>query len=171
MEEIISIKEAKAAEKTANSLKQARNRACYLIEDAKARYIKEKTRARSKKIALEKDAIINSDKYAVLKDYDRREDIQEAYGCDCFDENVRDRLEELWDEREDIKNRTVYGFYEDKVTQALKQAWLAIADLWEEDIEQAEIIQKAFQLQQQASAENIAAHMAAHDNAVKNAIR
>ncbi len=162
----ISLKEAKEMEKTAKSLKQARNRACYLIEDAKARYIKEKTRARSKKLALERDAIINSAKYDVLTDYDRREDIQEAYGCDCFDETERDRLEDLWDEREAIKNSSVDGIYEDKVTQALKQAWLAIADLWEDEIETAESVQMKFK-QQQADAEAAALeHLSAHNDAM-----
>lgn len=165
MEKTISLKEAKEMEKIEKSLRQARNRACYLIENAKARYIKEKTRARSKKLALERDAIVNSSKYDVLADFDRREDIQEAYGCDCFDEKERDRLEDLWDEREAIKNSSVDGFYEDKVTQALNQARLAIVDLWEDEIEAAESVQMKFKRQQEdaeaAALERLAVHNAA----------
>ncbi len=168
---IILSKDAKDAEKIEIELKRARNRACSLIEDAKARYIKEKTRAHSKKLALEKDAIINSVMFDDLKDYDRREDIQEAYGCDCFDEQERDRLEDLWDRREEIKKQSVNGVYQDNVTIALQEAEHAIADLWEEDIEQAEIIQKAFQLQQREAAESAAAHIAAHNNAILESLR
>ena len=168
---IILSKDAKEAEKIEIELKRARNRALSLINDAKARYIKEKTRARSKKLALEKDAIINSVMFDDLKDYDRREDIQEAYGCDCFDEQERDRLEDLWDKREEIKNQSVDGIYQDKVTIALHEAQLSIADLWEEDIEQAEILQKAYQLQQRESEKSLAAHLAAHNNAINDILR
>ena len=67
-------------EKSATEKIKARNRAEALIKDATARYIKEKTRARSKKLAMEKDAAINAPRFAKLAEYDRRDDIREAYG-------------------------------------------------------------------------------------------
>lgn len=144
---IILSKEADAAKKEAECLIKARNKACALIEDAKARYVKEKTRARSKKAALERDALANSPRFAPLEEYIRREDIQEAYGVDYITASERDRLEELWDEREEIKNKVVDGFYRDEVTDALNSAYMAIADIWEDRIEKAQQIEKDFKKQ------------------------
>lgn len=155
-EKIILARDAEDAQKKMEHLIKARNKACFLIEDAKARYVKEKTRARSKKAAMERDALASSPRFAVLNDYNRREDIQEAYGCDCFGEAERDRLEALWDEREEIRNSVVDGYYKDDVTDALHQAYLAISDLWEEQIEEAEIIQKEFKKQRQQAEEEAA---------------
>lgn len=136
-ENIILQSERDAAEKKAKELSMARNRACALIKDAMARYIKEKTRAKSKKAALEKDALIRSPRFRVLEDYDRFEDIQEAYGCDMLTESERDRLEDLWEEREAIRNRTVDGIYQDTVTEALREAYEHTVLLWDDEIDEA----------------------------------
>lgn len=146
-QKIILCKEADAARKKAEHLIKARNKACALIDDAKARYIKGKTRAKSKKAAMERDALANSPRFDVLKEYERRQDIQESYGVDYITASERDRLEELWDEREEIKNNIVDGFYRDDVTDALHYAYIAIADIWEEQIEEALQIEKIFKKQ------------------------
>ncbi len=146
-DKIILPQTAEEAEKTLKEKIQARNKAQALINDAKARYIKEKTRARSKKAAEEKDAILNSPRFDKLKEYDRREDIQECYGWDMIDEAERDKLEALWDEREAIRNKTVDGIYNDLVTDALFEAIKAIVDLWEDEIEKCEMTVKEYKEQ------------------------
>ncbi len=132
-------------EKEAQKKQKAINRASHLIEDAKARYIKEKTRVRSKKLALEKDAAINAKRFDVLSEYDSYEDIQEAYGCDCISSSERDRLEDLWEEREEIRNKSEDGIYKDLVTEALHEAWIYIQDLWGDEIDQAKVLRKEFE--------------------------
>lgn len=146
-EKIILPGEVEKKRKEADKLMRARGKALSLITDAKSRYIKEKTRARSKKAAEEKDALIKSPRFNKLAEYERREDIQEAYGVDVINEAERDALEELWDEREEIKNKTVDGIYEDDVTKALGLAWLAIVDLWEDLVTEAEITEREFKRQ------------------------
>lgn len=146
-DKIIMPQTAEEAEKTLKEKMQARNKAQALINDAKARYIKEKTRARSKKAAEEKDAILNSPRFDKLKEYDRREDIQECYGWDMIDEAERDKLEALWDEREQIRDMTVDGIYNDLVTDALFEAIKAIVDLWEDEIEKCEMTVKEYKEQ------------------------
>lgn len=148
-EKIILAKEVEEAEKKAKKIIEARNKAGFIIEDAKARYIKDKTRARSKKAAMEKDAILNSGRFDALNDYDRFDDIQEAYGYDCITEKERDRLEELWEERERIKNHVEGGMYSDLVTQALQIAWIAVQDFMDEDVEAFYCLEKDFKKQKQ----------------------
>jgi hypothetical protein len=144
---IILLSEKEKAEKTAKELRMARNRACGLIMDAKARYIKEKTRAKSKKAALEKDALLKSPRFKALEEYDRFQDIQEAYGCDYITESERDRLEDLWEEREAIKNKTEDGIYKDIVTEALDEACAHTIELWEDEITKACEICRTFEKQ------------------------
>jgi len=120
----------------------ARNKALSIIDDARAKYIKEKTRARSKKAAMERDAYLSSGHFDDLRDYERRQDINESYGFDCISEAERDRLEDLWDERERILNHTEKGIYRDDVTEALHEAWVAIADLWEDKVEYADKLEQ-----------------------------
>lgn len=146
-EELITYKQKQDAEKEAATLRAARNRARSLIMDAKARYIKDKTRARSKREAEEKDALINSPKYDRLKDYERFEDIQEAYGVDYITEAERDRLEELWEERERVKAKTTGGIYKDDVTEALNAASEFLDDFRQEEIDAADYIVKEFERQ------------------------
>lgn len=136
--------ELEKLKKDAERLKMARNRALALIKDAQNRYIKEKTRAKSRKAAEEKNAILESPRFKVLDEYDRRGDILEAYGCGVITESESDRLEELWDEREAIRNKTFDGVYQDEVTDALRIASEAISDLWEKEIENAEDAEREF---------------------------
>lgn len=147
-ERIILPSEVEEREKLAKELKAAINRAGNLIEDARIRYTKEKTRARSKKAAQEKDAALQSPRFNVLKDYDRKEDIIEAYGWDIITEAECDRLEALWDEREAIQSHTEDGIYIDYVTKALGEAWVFIQGLWETEITEAEGLRRDFDRQQ-----------------------
>lgn len=145
---IILRKELEEAEKLAKERQKAINNASALIDDAVARYVKKKTRAKSKKAAMEKGAALTSPRFNKLVDYDRREDIQNAYGYDCITAGERDRLEELWDEREEIRNSTTEdGIYSDLVTKAMHEAWIHIQDLWSEDITKYEAMKKAFDKQ------------------------
>lgn len=124
---------------------KARNRAQAIIRDAVARYVKEKTRARSKKAAQERDEILKSPRFDRLKEYERFEDIQENYGWDIITEKERDELEDLWMEREKLRNHIDdSGLYRDLVTKALFEAETLLMDLWEEDIQKAQEMRKQF---------------------------
>lgn len=144
---IILKSELDEAEKKAKEFIQAKNRACFLIEDAKARYIKDKTKARSKKAAMEKGAILNSSRFDKLKEYDRKDDILEAYGWDMITEKQCDELQALWDEREEIKNHVEDGRYTDMVTLALAEAWAYVEGLWDKEITEYETMKKEFNKQ------------------------
>lgn len=124
---------------------KARNRAQAIISDAVARYVKEKTRARSKKAAQERDAILKSPRFDKLNEYERFENIQECYEWDYITEKERDELEALWMEREELRNHTDdSGLYRDLVTKALGQAEIFLMELWEEDIQKAQAMRKQF---------------------------
>ena len=138
----VTQKDIEDAKKESQEKIKARNKAMSLIEDAKARYIKEKTRARSKKAALEKDALLSSPKFKDLELYEKRQDIIEAYGFDCITMEESDRLEALWDEREAIRNRVEDGFYQDDVTRALHEAYMTCVDLYEDRIEYAKKLEE-----------------------------
>ncbi len=143
---MVTKKEYEDALNTVTSLLKARNRALNIIDDGKARYVKEKTRARSKKAAAERDALLNAAKFSCLNMYDRKNDISEAYGCGCISETDMDRLEALWDEREYIKeNLDDNGLFQDNVTEALKTAYIHISDIWEKEIEDARQIIKEYE--------------------------
>ena len=146
-EKLIFLDDLEKKEKEALEKQKAINKASFLINDAKARDIKEKTRARSKKAAQEKDAILNSGRYDKLNEYARFEDIQESYGYDCITEWQRDELEALWEEREQIKKHIDNGVYEDLVTKALFEAWKHIQDLWCDEIDEAQDLRKRFDKQ------------------------
>ena len=133
------------AEKDSKEKIKSRKRAQAIIRDAVARYVKEKTRARSKKAAQERDEILKSPRFDRLKEYERFEDIQECYVWDIITEKERDELEALWMERDELKNHTDdSGLYRDLVTKALGQAEIFLMDLWEEDIQKAEAMRKQF---------------------------
>ena len=134
-------------EKSATEKIKARNRAEALIKDATARYIKEKTRARSKKLAMEKDAAINAPRFAKLAEYDRRDDIREAYGMGYITESQADKLEDLWDEREQLKSMSTDGVWADLVTDCLTQARLFVAELFEDEIAEYEQAKHAYDKQ------------------------
>ncbi len=143
---MVSVKEYEKEQKNAEKLIKTRNKACALISDAQARYVKEKTRARSKKAAMEKDALLNSPRYKCLNIYNKKEEIQDDYGYDAITESERDRLEELWDEREEVRHKKDdAGFYKDEVTEALNEAYVHIADIWESEIEKSRAKIKEFE--------------------------
>lgn len=158
-DKIILFEEKEKAEKKAKALRHARHKACALIVDAKNRYVKEKTRARSKKAAEEKNAIINGPRYKCLEDYQRYEDIRDAYGWDCITESECDRLEALWDEREQLKKKTVDGIYTDEVTTALAEAWAWVDGLWEDEITVCDVICREFKKQKEEAETNAAEWM------------
>lgn len=132
-------------EKSANEKLKARNRAESIVKDAIARYVKEKTRARSKKAALEKDAAINAPRFNKLAEYDRFDDIREAYGMGYITESQADRLEDLWNEREKLKEMSIDGVYSDLVTDCLVQAKQFVAGLFEDEIGEFELIKIAWE--------------------------
>ena len=156
---IILFEDKEKAEKKAKELRQARNKAQALIHDAQLRYVKEKTRARSKKAAEEKDAILNGPRYKCLEDYQRRDDIIEAYGWDCITESECDRLQALWDEREELKNKTENGIYTDQVTRALSEAYAWLEELWEDEITKCDVICRDFNKQKEEAETNAEAWM------------
>jgi hypothetical protein len=122
-------------QKEADAKRAARNRASWYIKDALARYVKEKTRSRSKKAAMEKDAAVKGPRFAKLADYDRREDISEAYGYGCITAGQMDQLEALWDEREELKKHTdESGMYSDAVTECLNSAISHVEGLYEDEL-------------------------------------
>lgn len=168
-EKIILAEEVEKKEKAAAEYLKARSRARAAIKDAKLRYIKEKTRARSKKAAEERDEILNSPRFKVLEQYDRFEDIQESYGWDFITEAERDRLEELWEEREKIRNHTDDGIYSDLVTEALDRADSAVFELWQEEIDDGEYIRKEFNKQQKKINEEVEAWMKRQEESMRRA--
>lgn len=153
-EEIILPEEVEKLEKQAEEYQKAINRAQHIIRDAAARYIKEKTRARSKKAAMERDEALQSPRFKALDDFDRFEDIQDAYGWDFITEAERDRLEALWEERENIRNHTgENGIYTDLVTRALGEAETYVLELWFDEIQAADIKRKEFDRQRKKAEE------------------
>lgn len=137
-DDYISEKDAEKAEEERERITKARNNVAALIDDTLKRYRKEKTRARSKKAAEERDAYLASPKFNALKEYDKRDDIQEAYGWDYITAGERDRLEELWDERERIKNSTFDGVYVDEVTKILGECFAVAMEYKEKELSEAE---------------------------------
>ena len=154
IEKIISGAEVNKLQKAADNYLDARDKACKLIDDALARYIKEKTRARSKKAAMEKESLLNSPKYDELSEYECRQDIEDYYLYDSMSRSECDRLQELWDERESIKSRTDSGVYKDDVTEALQKCWVLCANMWNEEILTAEL-SKALHEKQKRDIENV----------------
>lgn len=134
-------------EKDATEKTKARNRAESLIKEAIARYVKEKTRARSKKAALEKDAAIHAPRFNKLAEYDRKDDIREAYGIGYITESQADKLEDLWDEREKVKSMSTDGVYSDLVTECLTQAKTFVAGMFEDEITEYELTKYAYDKQ------------------------
>ena len=168
-EQYILPEEVEKKEKAAAEYLKARNRARAAIKDAKLRYIKEKTRARSKKAAEERDEILNSPRFKALEQYDRFEDIQESYGWDWISEAERDRLEALWEEREQIRKQTDNGIYSDLVTEALDKASHMIFDLWQDEIDEGEDLRRKFDKQQKQINEEVEAWMKKQEESMRRA--
>lgn len=135
-------KDVEQAERTKKELIKARNNACSAISEASARYIKKKTKARSRKAAMEKDGLLQDPRFRKLDDYESLDDVQEAFGVGYIDEKERDQLWDLWEEREAIREKTVDGFYTDLVTEALDEACAFVSALWEDQIEKCDAIRK-----------------------------
>lgn len=91
------------------------------IHDAKARYIKQRLRSKSKKVAEE-------DPFEELKDYESRRQIHDDYGWGLITEARMDRLMELWDAREESRKKNANAVYEDYVTRMLDAAWAAVGE-------------------------------------------
>lgn len=168
-EQYILPEEVEKKEKAAEEYLKARNRARAVIKDAKLRYIKEKTRARSKKAAEERDEILKSPRFKALEQFDRFEDIQESYGWDFITEAERDRLEALWEEREQIRNHTDDGIYSDLVTEALDKASHMIFDLWQDEIDEGEDLRRKFDKQQKEINEEVEAWMKRQEESMRRA--
>lgn len=150
MEKTLSQEELEQLVKDAEAKNAARNRAIYLLQDAKARYVKEKTRARSKKAAMDREEMLKSPRFKCLDEYERKEDIMDAYGWEIITSADVDRLEALWDEREQIKNHVDdNGDYSDLVTKALWEAHKCLIELWQDEIDEAEVTAKKWKEERQ----------------------
>ena len=91
------------------------------VHDAKARYIKQRLRSKSKKQADE-------DPFEELKEYESWQQIQDDYGWELITEARMDRLLALWDAREESRKMNASAVYEDYVTRMLDAAWAAIGE-------------------------------------------
>jgi hypothetical protein len=92
-----------------------------LIRDARARYVKERTRARSKRQAEETATL-----FADLGPYGSKREIQDHYGWGGITLAEMDRLLRLWDLREDhAKGGEPYC---DRVTDMLDKAAYRLVD-------------------------------------------
>ena len=105
-------------------------KALELIHDAKARYLKAKFRARSKKDAEDMKTL-----FAELDDYRSETDIQDAFGWGLITEKEMDRLIELWRAREKAQKNG--GKYKDRVSEMLDVTARRIGDEYREKIELA----------------------------------
>jgi hypothetical protein len=86
-----------------------------LIKDAKARYVKQKLRLRSKAHTEASETLFKD-----LGEYDSLNDIQEVYGYDGITLAEHDRLVSLWGQREEFeKSGKVYN---DRVVEMLDKA-------------------------------------------------
>lgn len=147
MSDIILKEDYEKLKKETEQKIKARNNAVAAIKDAKARYIKKKTKARSLKAAGEKDALLKQKRFDCLKDYDRREDIRDAYGWGIIPESECDRREAIWDEREELRTKSPDGIYEDLVTGLLDAAIDKTLEAFSEDIEIYEETDRAWKKQ------------------------
>lgn len=120
--------EEKAEAKEVAEIKEAISKARAAIHDAKARYIKQRLRNRSKKQAEE-------DPFEELKEWDSRKDIHDAFGWGVITEARMDRLFELWDAREESRRKGASTAFEDYVTRMLDTAWAAVGEEYADRIE------------------------------------
>lgn len=115
--------EIKAKRARIEEIKKDEDTARKYINDAIARYRKDKTRSRSKAKA--------EDPFADLADYTSRDDIQESFGWGMISEHERDRLWNLWDLREKSKNKAVL---EDRVIELMQVAARAVSSPYAEEV-------------------------------------
>jgi ElaB/YqjD/DUF883 family membrane-anchored ribosome-binding protein len=102
-----------------------------IVSDAKARYVKSKLRARSKRQAKDKERL-----FADLTPYASKEEIQDSYGYEEITLNELDRLMHLWDMRE---QHTEGGQkYHDRVIEMLNKALAHIGDDYQDILEDAD---------------------------------
>lgn len=114
--------EAKAERREIEALRRDICKAQLLIEDAVARYRKEKLRTRSRATANSEDP------FAELAQYASVEDIRNAYGYEMISATEMDRLVTLWELREQSARKT--GLYSDRVTEMLERGSRAIWDAY-----------------------------------------
>ena len=138
-------KEQKAEAAEVAEIKKAIGTARAAIHDAKARYLKQRLRSRSKKQADE-------DPFVELKDYESREQIRDAYGWELITEAKMDKLMELWDAREESRKKSSSAVFEDYVTRMLDTAWAAVGENYLDRINAHDLQMK----QRQETAERIA---------------
>jgi len=115
--------EDKAERDRIMEIKKDQDTARKYINDAIARYRKDKTKSRSKAKA--------ADPFVDLADYTSKEDIQESFGWGFISERERDRLWNLWDLREQSKSKTEL---EDRVVELLQVAARAIYNPHSEEV-------------------------------------
>ena len=115
--------EQKAERDEIESIRKDVDTARKYINDALARYRKDKTKSRSKAKA--------ANPFADLADYSSKEDIHNAFGWGMISEAEMDRLWKLWDLREESKSKTSL---EDRVTEMLELAIRAAGKQYTEKI-------------------------------------
>lgn len=117
---------AKAERLEVEALRRDIRKAQSLIEEAVARYRKEKLRVRSRTKANSEDP------FAELAEYSSQEDIRTAYGYEMISETEMDRLMELWELRAQSARQS--GPYTDRVTEMLELASRAVWDVYGEKV-------------------------------------
>lgn len=96
----------------ANQVQETYLTARSIINDAQIRYKKKKLNARNKKQVEDMKLL-----FADLEDYNKKEDIHEAYGWNFITEAEMKRLYALWEKREQYVDEN--GKYSDPVTELL----------------------------------------------------
>ena len=102
-----------------------------LLRDAKARYLKQRLRARSKK-AVENEKLLFKD----LDGYPSEDHIDDAYGWELITKKERDRLHCLWEARRDHSPNGIQ--YSDRVTDMLDRLIQMAGSEYDEELEQFE---------------------------------
>ena len=121
-----------------------------IIRDGITRYKKKQLRARSKK------EVEDMSVFAVLDDYNTREQIQDDYGWEFITEAEMDRRMHLWDMREQHVKES--GRYSDPVTEMLERAMNGIGEEHFDTIREFDTLEKRrnedIKRIEQANAEN-----------------
>jgi len=118
-------------QREAASIRADISKANKIVLDARARYIKAKLKARSKKETEDIEAL-----FADLADYSSKEEIQDFYGWGGISRAELERLETLWDAREHHISES--GKYRDRVIDMLDKALSRIGDDYLEFLDEAD---------------------------------
>jgi len=121
----------KQQQREAAAIRTDISKAYKAISDAKARYIKAKLKAKSKKQTEELETL-----FADLEDYASKQEIQDVYGYGDITLTEYDRLCNLWDAREEYTKQN--GIYSDRVVEMLNKAAARLGDDYQEILYEAD---------------------------------